>query len=75
MMMCLIGVAVLIASTVLSGSFAARAGALKPKIDIANVNAKAVTFSHDFRVSLGRIASSRVRTALWMNVAGRGEGY
>jgi hypothetical protein len=44
MMMCLIGVAVLIASTTVSGSFAARAGALKAKIDIANVSAAGSNF-------------------------------
>jgi len=49
----------LIASTAAFESLPARAGALKPKIDIANVNAQAVTFSSDFRISL--IVSSMVR--------------
>jgi len=38
-------------------------GVLKPKSDIANVSAQAVTFSHDFRVLLGRIVSSGVENS------------
>ena len=36
---------------------------LKPKSDIANVSAQAVTFSHDSRVLLGRMVSSGVENS------------
>src|ERR1700680_4931404 len=52
MMTCLIGVAVLIASTGVSGSSPARAGALTPIPDIANISTQAITFTRHFLVSL-----------------------
>src|ERR1700740_2344856 len=60
MMTCLMGEAVLIASTALSASSPARVGAPKPKKDMENVSAHAVILARHFFISCIHLPPSEV---------------